>query len=111
MASAKRWNSLGLRVNTNVRRNDSTSYLLSPEMSASPTQFSLSSSYSYAHCPATLPNRNTYVSMNNETLQNSSMGSIAPLIMNGQPHMVSLDHSGQSNFMYGMFERKADYFF
>ena len=108
MASGGRFNSLGLHVNTNVKRKDSTTFLLSPDLSASP-QFSMSPTYSYAHCNGDFFNRSTELqrSLQNDSWQDRSTGSCAPLLATSHSCGGNLYLKGdslvQSNFMYGTF--------
>ena len=88
MAFVKKGNMKGLRVQT--ERRDSRSYLLTPELTKSPTQFVVSPSYSYAEGFGSLSNRNrnNYVGMNN-SWQTSSFGSLAPLLPSREPRGVA----------------------
>ncbi|XP_052271036.1 uncharacterized protein LOC127871835 isoform X4 [Dreissena polymorpha] len=73
-----------LRLNTN--RKDSGSYLLSPELSPSPSHFSTLPPYSYAHenIPAKMP-KGRDISAGSHGAMDGSVGSLAPLIPNSGP--------------------------
>lgn len=111
MASGRRFNTLGLCMNTNVRRQDSTAFLVSPELSASP-QFSMSPTYSYAQCNDFLQcgSRSLQKSMQNNSWQENSVGSSAPLLPSRKPSVGTMDLKkgslSRSKFMYGMFVGK-----
>ncbi|XP_045180809.2 uncharacterized protein LOC123540058 isoform X3 [Mercenaria mercenaria] len=94
MAFGKNGNMKGLRVQT--ERRDSRSYLLSPELSNSPSQFVVSPSYSYVDGFNSLSNRgnrNNYVGMNN-SWQTSSFGSLAPLLPSREPRAGAWSQNG-----------------
>lgn len=84
MSSAKKSKAVGLRVN--VDRQDSRSYLLTPELSMSPMQFTLSPSYSLAnnfHSPSYAASKNAATL--HKCWDNHSNGSLAPLLPSRGP--------------------------
>lgn len=101
MAFGKKINMKGLRVQTD--RRDSKSYLLSPELSRSPTQFSVSPSYSYVEefgSPNKRDNRNKFVG---HTWQTSSAGFMAPMLPARPPCVGTWNQnfSPQNNNFHG----------
>lgn len=88
----------GLRIQTD--RRDSRSYLLSPELSRSPTQFSLSPTYSYVEEFGSLKKRDNRNKFVGNTWQTSNAGCIAPMLPARSPCVDAWNQnfSLQNNF-------------